>query len=63
MAGVETLEDADRCIEPLQTLGSNYVPEFEESIPHRRYFRKMESGNHTHHFIWSREGDSTLYLV
>lgn len=49
VAGVETLEDADRCIEPLQTLGWNYVPELEESIPDRRYFRKMDSGNHTHH--------------
>jgi GrpB-like predicted nucleotidyltransferase (UPF0157 family) len=49
MAGVETLEDADRCIEPLQTLGWIYASEFEESIPHRRYFRKTNAENHTHH--------------
>ena len=49
MAGVETLGDADRCIEPLQTLGWIYAPEFEESVPHRRYFRKTDSEDHTHH--------------
>lgn len=49
MVGVETLDDADRCIEPLQILGWSYAPEFEESTPHRRYFRKMDSENHTHH--------------
>jgi GrpB-like predicted nucleotidyltransferase (UPF0157 family) len=49
MAGVETLDDADRCIESLQTLGWVYAPEFEESVPHRRYFRKTDSENHTHH--------------
>ena len=49
MAGVGMLEDADRCIEPLQTLGWIYAPEFEESLPHRRYFRKTNAENHTHH--------------
>jgi len=49
MAGVETLEDADQCIELLQSLGWGYAPQFEKDTPHRRYFRKMASENHTHH--------------
>ena len=37
---VRHLADAEKCIEPLQSVGYEYVPEYEVSIPERRYFRK-----------------------
>lgn len=53
MAGVQHLSDATWCIQPLKTLGYEYVPEYEKFMPDRRYFRKgntpgMEHGS-THH--------------
>ena len=39
--GVTSLEAADRyCVPAMIDLGYEYVPEFEEQIPERRYFRK-----------------------
>lgn len=49
MGGVETLADAELCIEPLKRLGYDYRPELEESMPRRRYFRRTTSDVHTHH--------------
>jgi GrpB-like predicted nucleotidyltransferase (UPF0157 family) len=40
MPGVRTLADADRVVEGMRRLGYEYVPEFEEALPDRRYFRK-----------------------
>ncbi len=51
MIGTRNLADADACIEPLHNLGYEYVPEFEDEFPERRYFRKrsMETGKITYH--------------
>jgi GrpB-like predicted nucleotidyltransferase (UPF0157 family) len=50
MVGVSTLADADACIEPIERLGYVYVPEYEDEIPDRRYFKKLlGDGRHTHH--------------
>lgn len=49
LGGVENLADAEALIEPLEDLGYEYAPEFEESLPERRYFRKGADGVHTHH--------------
>lgn len=49
MVAVSQLADADQCIQPLQIIGYEYVPEYEASIPERRYFRKGPSGARTHH--------------
>ncbi len=50
MLGVESLADADLCIEPIVNLGYVYVPEYEDEIPNRRYFKKaLADGTHTHH--------------
>lgn len=67
MVGVQHLSDAGWCIQPLKTLGYEYVSEHEKSLPERRYFRKgnvrrMEQGS-THHLhmveaasdFWSRQ--------
>lgn len=51
MVGVPSLEMADElCIEPIKKLGCTYVPEYEEKVPERRYFRKLnQEGIATHH--------------
>ena len=51
MIGVPSLEMADEvCIEPIRALRYIYVPEYEEHVPERRYFRKLnEEGIATHH--------------
>lgn len=40
MVAVSDLADAPGCIEPLKSIGYEYVPEYEASMPERRYFRK-----------------------
>ncbi len=44
IAGVRSLEDAPRCIGPLEAMDYEYVPQYEVYIPERRYFRPR-----THH--------------
>lgn len=48
MVGVRRLYIAKKCIEPLATIGYEYVPEYEVSIPDRRYFRKGPPERHRH---------------
>lgn len=40
MVAVKSLSDAALCIEPLARIGYEYVPEYEDVMPERRYFRK-----------------------
>jgi len=47
MVGVHRLADARYCIAPLAAIGYEYVPQFEDEMPERRYFRK---GSQTRHF-------------
>ncbi|WP_332898692.1 GrpB family protein [Haladaptatus sp. CMSO5] len=49
LVGVTSLKDADACITPLEALGYEYVPKFEDVMPNRRYFRKSEGKTRTHH--------------
>lgn len=50
MVGVASVERLDQCIEPLRRIGYEYDPDWEISLPSRRYFQKMDSENrHTHH--------------
>lgn len=42
--------DLDRIIEPMQRIGYEYNPDWEISMPHRRYFRRLRpDGTATHH--------------
>ena len=51
--GLEDIDDAMKCIEPLARLGYEYVPEYEKVLPNRRYFRKGRPGKRTHHLhMW-----------
>jgi len=67
MVGIQHISDAVWCIQPLKTLGYEYIPDYEKSIPERRYFHKgnvhrSEQGS-THHLhmvelgsdFWSRQ--------
>jgi GrpB-like predicted nucleotidyltransferase (UPF0157 family) len=48
MVGVRSLEDSPILVERLVGIGYEYVPEFEQVFPLRRYFRKMQEGRRTH---------------
>ena len=47
--GLRTLDDAPGCIPRLEDIGYEYVPEYEDELPERRYFRKGSVENRTHH--------------
>ncbi len=49
MGAVRSLDDARKIIEPLASIGYQYVPEYEEFIPERRYFRKEATEPASHH--------------
>lgn len=57
MVAVRHLADAEECIEPLQSVGYEYVPEYEVSIPERRYFRKGPPEAHRHLHMVERTSD------
>ena len=40
MGGVKSLSDAEALIAPVEAIGYQYVPEYEDEISDRRYFRK-----------------------
>jgi len=49
MVAVRDLADAEQCIEPLQRIGYEHVPEYNDIIPERRYFHKGPPEGRTHH--------------
>ncbi|MCJ2530890.1 MAG: GrpB family protein [Candidatus Thermoplasmatota archaeon] len=49
MPGLRQLSDAQGCIKPLAAIGYEYVPEYEDELPERRYFRKGPPEGRTHH--------------
>lgn len=49
MAAIDSLANDQECVIPLLGLGYEYVPEHEDIIPERRYFRKGPQGARTHH--------------
>ncbi len=53
MPGIRRLADAVHCIEPMRALGYQYIPEYEDELPERRYFRRPPGeafrGRGTHH--------------
>jgi GrpB-like predicted nucleotidyltransferase (UPF0157 family) len=40
MPGIRTLKDASECVQGVRRLGYEYVPEFEDALPDRRYLKK-----------------------
>ena len=51
MVAIYSLNDAERCIKPLQKLGYKYIPEYEVSIPERRYFHKGKPPKEQHYHL------------
>lgn len=49
MVGVGDLADAEARIEELEEAGYHYVPDYEDRLPDRRYFRKPGARPRTHH--------------
>lgn len=49
MVALRRLADAEECVEPLQSIGYEYVPEYNDIIPERRYFHKGPAEARTHH--------------
>lgn len=49
LVGLRSLADATNCINPLNGLGYEYVPEWEAELPERRYFRRVWPRPRTHH--------------
>ncbi len=50
MVGLNEIDDAEDCIEPLKKIGYEYVPELEAEIPERRYFHKGPSNVPKKHY-------------
>lgn len=48
LIGLASLNEAPAWIGGLQTLGYEYVPQFEAVMPERRYFRRSEKSRRTH---------------
>jgi GrpB-like predicted nucleotidyltransferase (UPF0157 family) len=48
IVGLRRLLDAQDRILPIEAMGYEYVPEFEDEFPNRRYFRKLAHGIRTH---------------
>jgi GrpB-like predicted nucleotidyltransferase (UPF0157 family) len=61
MVGISRLSDAKRCINPLERIGYEYVPEYEDSIPERRYFRKGPNEPNKHYHLHMVEYDSEFW--
>jgi len=51
MVAVNRLNDAEKCIKPLQKIGYEYQPGHEVSIPERRFFRKGEPPKEQHYHL------------
>ncbi len=47
--GVQTLADTPEIVSAMQSLGYEYVPELEDQLPDRRYFRRWADGRRSHH--------------
>jgi GrpB-like predicted nucleotidyltransferase (UPF0157 family) len=45
MVGLRSLDDAGECIPRVVALGYEYVPEFENEMPYRRFFRRDSTGH------------------
>ncbi len=48
MVGVRSLDDSPEIVAAVTSLGYEYVPEFEDELPDRRFFRRLADGVRTH---------------
>jgi len=58
---IKNLKDAHNCIGPLESIGYEYVPEYEESIRERRYFHKGKPPKEQHYHLHMVELSSDFW--
>jgi len=64
MVAIRSLDDAAHCIEPLRALGYRYHPEFEDTLPERRYFNRGPRDDHYHlHMVEPTSGFWERHLL
>jgi GrpB-like predicted nucleotidyltransferase (UPF0157 family) len=51
LVAIHNLGDSEHCISPLKSIGYEYIPEYEKSIPERRYFRKGKFSQEQHYHL------------
>jgi GrpB-like predicted nucleotidyltransferase (UPF0157 family) len=61
MVGIRRLSDAQDCIKPLESIGYEYVPEYEASIPERRYFHRGPHIPNKHYHLHMVEHNSDFW--
>jgi GrpB-like predicted nucleotidyltransferase (UPF0157 family) len=61
MVGVRSLEDTPALVARLETIGYEYVPELEQQMPFRRYFRKLTGGRRTHQIHLVERSDAAFW--
>ncbi|NMC35162.1 MAG: GrpB family protein [Veillonellaceae bacterium] len=49
LIGVRSLQEAPLFIPPLEARGYEYVSQYEDEMPFRRYLHRKVNGEHTHH--------------
>lgn len=49
MIGLADFSNANSLIGPITTLGYEYLDQFEDVMPYRRFFRRFQDGLRTHH--------------
>ena len=61
MVAVRRLSDANKCVEPLRSIGYEYQPEHEDTMPERRFFRKGEPPREQHYHLHMVEEGSEFW--
>jgi GrpB-like predicted nucleotidyltransferase (UPF0157 family) len=61
MVAVSSLADAQKCIEQLRSIGYEYQPQHEVSMPERRYFRKGDPVSEQHYHLHMVERTSDFW--
>lgn len=56
MIGLFDFSEADSLIVEIKALGYEYIPEYEDVMPYRRFFKKIIDGKVTHHLHMVSEG-------
>ncbi|MDP4173425.1 MAG: GrpB family protein [Bacteroidota bacterium] len=56
MIGLFDFSEADSLIVEIKALGYEYIPEYEDVMPYRRFFKKIMDGKVTHHIHMVSEG-------
>jgi len=56
LIGVREWNDRSFFLSEITSLGYNYIPEYETSLPERKYFEKIQDGHHIAHIHLVKKG-------